>query len=84
MENSRGQSKESQDSRSRRRNEVKRECVKERRKTKKEKNNGSKKDGRGVRNLEWRERGSQVQRRGQEIGFSKILQVDPYLQKESK
>ena len=35
-------------------------------------------------NLGWREGGSKIQRRGQEISFLKILQVDSCLWKESK
>ena len=52
---------------------------KEEEKTKERKNNGSKKDSRRIRDLEWGGRSSKIQRRDQEIGFSKVLQVDPHL-----
>ena len=42
-------------------------------KTKKRENNRSKEDSREVENFGWKERSSKVWRRGQEIGFLKIL-----------
>ena len=53
-------------------------------KTKKEENNGSEEDNKGMEDFGWRKKSSKVQRRDQEIGFSKVLQVDPYLWKESE
>ena len=52
-------------------------------KKEKKENNRSKKDGRRIRDLRWG-RSSKVEGRSQEIGFSKILQVNLYLWKKNK
>ena len=60
------------------------EETKKEEKTKKEKNNKSEKDSRKMGDLGQKRRSSKFQRRGQEIGSSKALQVDLYLWKEIK
>ena len=42
---------------------------KKRRENQKKENNGSKKGSRGVKDLEWRRRSSEVRGKGQKIGF---------------
>ena len=53
-------------------------------KNKKEENDGSEEGSKRVENLGWRKESSKVWEEDQEIGISKVPQVDPYLQKESK
>ena len=88
MENSKGQSRRSKSDRRRRRKEVREEEAKGRRKEeekiKKGKNDGNKKDSRGMEYLGQGERRSKVQRRDQEISFLKIPKVDLCLWKENE
>ena len=70
------------------RKEVRREGVKRERKeekeTKKGENDGGEDSSRGIGNLGWTGKNSKVWKRGQEIGSSKILQINLYLWKEGK
>ena len=65
------------------RNENKRER-KKRRRTKERKSDGSKEDSREIGDLEWEGESSKVWRKDQEIGFSRVPQINPYFWKESK
>ena len=91
MEISGNWSRKSQDSRSKRKikNEKKkqrrsRKKIKKEEKTKRKKNGRNKESSRRIGDLGWGGRSSKIWRRGQEIGFSKILQVDSCLWKESE